>query len=114
MTDEQKKKIIESLKKQMPDVNEDRAKSVLSLILLEIESYNTCGKVIPWEKLIDVVVEVLYQTMKIGLDKSVSSVRRGDTTISYESSNGQVQNLLNDHKDLIKRQIGCDSVVRFF
>ena len=114
MTDEQKKKIIESLKKQMPDVNEDRAKSVLSLILLEIESYNTCDKVIPWEKLIDVVVEVLYQTMKIELDKSVSSVRRGDTTISYESSNGQVQNLLNGHKDLIKRLIGCDSVVRFF
>lgn len=114
MTDEQKKKIIESLKKQMPDVNEDRAKSVLSLILLEIESYNNCEKVIPWEKLIDVVVEVLYQTMKIEFDKSVSSVRRGDTTISYESSNGQVQNLLNDHKDLIKRLIGCDSVVRFF
>lgn len=114
MTDEQKEKIIESLKKQMPDVNEDRAKSVLSLILLEIESYNTCEKVIPWEKLTNVVVEVLYQSMKIELDKSVSSVRRGDTTISYESSNGQVQNLLNSHKSLIKRLIGCESVVGFF
>ncbi|MGX4686309.1 hypothetical protein JNUCC83_05335 [Vagococcus sp. JNUCC 83] len=114
MTDEQKKEIIESLKKQMPDVNKDRAKSVLSLILLEIESYNTCGKVIPWGKFTDVVVEVLYQTMKIELDKSVSSVRRGDTTISYESSNGQVQNLLSGHKDLIKRLIGCDNMLRFY
>lgn len=114
MTDEQKKEIIESLKKQLPNVNEDRAKSVLSLILLEIESYNTCGKIIDWEKLTDVVVEVLYQSMKLELDKSVSSVRRGDTTISYESSNGQVQNLLASHKDLIKRLIGCDGGVRFF
>ena len=114
MTDEQKKEIIESLKKQLPNVNEDRAKSVLSLILIEIESYNTCGKVIPWDKLTDVVVEILYQSMKIELDKSVSSVRRGDTTISYESSNGQVQQLLDGHKDLIKRLTGCDGRVVFF
>lgn len=111
MTDELKQEIIKSLKVQLPDVNEDRAKSVLSLIILEVESYNTCKKEIEWEKLKDVITEVLYQTMKIELDKSVASVKRGDMTIGYQSNSSMIQNLLADYKDLIKRVIGCGGVM---
>ena len=90
MDDSLKKKIIESLKKQLPEANAERLKTVLELILLEIESYNTCGNEISWENLQGAITEVLYQSMKNELENVVSSVRRGDTTISYASKSGEI------------------------
>lgn len=113
MDDSLKKKIIESLKKQLPEANEERLKIVLELILLEIESYNTCGNEISWEKLQGAITEVLYQSMKNELENVVSSVRRGDTTISYANKSGEIKGLLVGYDDLIKRIIGCGGLEFF-
>lgn len=113
MDDSLKKKIIESLKKQLPEANEERLKIVLELILLEIESYNTCGNEISWEKLQEAITEVLYQSMKNELENVISSVRRGDTTISYASKSGEIKGLLAGYDDLIKRIIGCGGLEFF-
>lgn len=113
MDDSIKQKIVESLKKQLPEANEERLKVVLELILLEVESYNTCGNEIPWEKLQGAVTEVLYQTMNNELETAVSSVKRGDTTISYVSKSSEIKGLLAGYDDLIKRIIGCGGLEFF-
>lgn len=113
MDDSLKKKIIESLKKQLPEANEERLKTVLELILLEIESYNTCGNEISWEKLQVAITEVLYQSMKNELENAISSVKRGDTTISYVNKSGEIKGLLSGYDDLIKRIIGCGGLEFF-
>ncbi|WP_429947419.1 hypothetical protein [Enterococcus sp. DIV1297f] len=111
MNDEMKKEIIQSLKKQLPTANEERLSTILELIIVEIESYNSCGNVIAWEKLQGVITEVLYQSMKNELEKTISSVRRGDTTISYATASQQIQGLLSGYDDLIIRILGCGGVV---
>lgn len=113
MDDSLKKKIIESLKKQLPEANEERLKTILELILLEIESYNTCGNDIPWDKLQGAIIEVLFQSMKNELETSVSSVKRGDTTISYASKSNVIKGLLAGYDGLIKRIIGCGGLEFF-
>lgn len=111
MNEEQKQEIISSVKKQVPNAADERLRVLLELILLEIESYNTCGNVIPWEKLVAVIKEVLYLTVKNELEKTVESVKRGDTSITYATTTGQIQGLLTGYDDLIKRLIGCDGLV---
>ncbi|MDT2461476.1 hypothetical protein [Enterococcus avium] len=113
MDDSLKKKIIESLKKQLPEANEERLKTVLELILLEIESYNTCGNEISWKKLQGAITEVLYQSMKSELETTVSSVKRGDTTISYANKSNEIKGLLAGYDELIKRIIGCGGLEFF-
>lgn len=113
MDDSLKETIIGSLKKQLPEANEERLKTILALILLEIESYNPCDNEISWEKLQSVVTEVLYLSMKNELENTVSSVRRGDTTISYASDPGEVKGLLAGYDDLIQRIIGCGGLEFF-
>jgi hypothetical protein len=113
MSDEIKQEIIQSLKKQLPTANEERLGVILELVIAEIESYNSCGNEIPWEKLQGVIAEVLYQSMKNELEKTISSVRRGDTTISYATNSNQIQGLLNGYDDLIRRVIGCGGVEFF-
>ena len=110
MDEELKAAIVASVILQLPTANEDRLKSILTLIELEVETYNECDKQINWEKLQGVVTEVLYQSMKIELDKSVTSVRRGDTTIGYSTNSAQIQYLLVGYKELIRRVIGCGGV----
>lgn len=114
MTDAEKKKIIDQIKKQLPSVEEQRIKSLLNLILLEIESYNTCSKKIEWEKLSDLVSEVLYQAMKNESEKTITAVKRGDTSISYANTSQAVRQLLDGYAAMINRLIGCDSGVSFF
>jgi len=114
MTDEEKKKIIDQIKKQFPAAEEQRIESMLNLILLEIESYNTCGKKIDWKKLSDLVSEVLYQAMKNESEKTITAVKRGDTSISYANTSQAVRQLLDGYAAMIKRLIGCDSGVSFF
>ncbi|MGM0124686.1 hypothetical protein IGI37_002080 [Enterococcus sp. AZ194] len=113
MSDEIKQAIIQSLKKQLPTANEERLSTILELIIVEIESYNSCGNIIPWEKLQGVITEVLYQTMHNELEKTISSVRRGDTTINYSTNSQQIQGLLSGYDDLIRRIIGCGGVEFF-
>lgn len=115
MTTEDKQKIVDQIKSQLPNASEDRIKSLLAIILLEIESYNDCGCVIEWEKLSDLVIEVLYQSVKNDSEQAITSVKRGDTSISYANKSQEVSKLLSDYTDLIKRLIGCDnSGVVFF
>ncbi|OTN86301.1 hypothetical protein A5819_003135 [Enterococcus sp. 7E2_DIV0204] len=114
MTDEEKKKIIDQIKKQFPAAEEQRIESLLNLILLEIESYNTCGKKIDWKKLSDLVSEVLYQAMKNESEKTITAVKRGDTSISYANTSQAVRQLLDGYAAMVKRLIGCDNGVSFF
>ena len=81
MDESLKTEIIESTKEDFPDLSEERITNLLEIILLEIESYNTCKNDISWEKLKSVISEVLYKIIKNESEKTVSSVRRGDTTI---------------------------------
>ncbi|HEN2142873.1 TPA: hypothetical protein U4B62_002775, partial [Enterococcus faecium] len=46
-------------------------------------------------------------------EKTVSSVRRGDTTISYASTTNDVSELLLGYGDLIRRVIGCGGLEFF-
>lgn len=113
MTDEQKTKIIETIKKQLPNASDERILSVLNLILLEIESYNTCSNEIDWEKLSDLVSEVLYQSLKNELEQTISSIKRGDTSISYVNKSQEIRQILDNYAALIKRIIGCGGVSFF-
>lgn len=101
------------MKKQLPEANEERLNTILEIIILEIESYNTCGNKITWEKLQGAITEVLYQSMKNELETSVSSVKRGDTTISYTNKSAEINGLLAGYDDLIKRIIGCGGLEFF-
>lgn len=114
MDESLKKDIITSVKKQLPAANDERLSSFLELILLEIDSYNSCSREIDWKRLQGVITEVLYQSMNNELETSISSVRRGDTTISYASKSNMIQSLLSGYDDLIKRIIGCGDGLEFF
>lgn len=59
------------------------------------------------------ISEVLYQIIKNESEKKVSSVRRGDTTISYASTANAVSELLLGYGDLIRRVIGCGGLEFF-
>ncbi|HEN2198034.1 TPA: hypothetical protein ACG8YP_003003, partial [Enterococcus faecium] len=60
-----------------------------------------------------VISEVLYKIIKNESEKTVSSVRRGDTTISYASTTNDVSELLLGYGDLIRRVIGCGGLEFF-
>ncbi|MCD1025712.1 hypothetical protein [Enterococcus sp. SMC-9] len=113
MDDSLKEKIIASVSAQLPDANKERLETLLELIVLEVESYNTCGNDVPWEKLQGVITEVLYQSANDELKTVVASVKRGDTTISYASKTSMIQGLLVNYLDLIKRTIGCGGLEFF-
>ncbi|EMF0084107.1 hypothetical protein PGC20_002727, partial [Enterococcus hirae] len=68
---------------------------------------------VSWEKLKSVISEVLYQIIKNESEKKVSSVRRGDTTISYASTANAVSELLLGYGNLIRRVIGCGGLEFF-
>lgn len=51
--------------------------------------------------------------MKNELETSVSSVKRGDTTISYTNKSAEINGLLAGYDDLIKRIIGCGGLEFF-
>lgn len=114
MTDEQKEEVITAVIEQLPDANEGRMNALLGLILLEIDASNACAAEIEWDKLVGVVTEILYQTMKGEMDSGVSSVRRGDTTISYENEVNNSQSLIIGYHDLINRILGCGDGLEFF
>ncbi|OQO68429.1 hypothetical protein BH747_12180 [Enterococcus villorum] len=113
MDESLKVEITESIKENFPDLSEERITNLLEIVLLEIESYNTCKNDIPWKKLKNVIIEVLYQMIKNASEKTVSSVRRGDTTISYASTSTAVSELLVGYGDLIRRVIGCGGLEFF-
>lgn len=114
MDEELKAKIIESIGKQLPKVAKERIETNLDLVLLEIDSFNSCKKKIEFDKLQGVIIEVLYQVLKNESEQTVSSVRRGDTTVSYSSGQHEtIKYLIDGYKDLIKQVIGCGEV-RFF
>lgn len=108
-----KEEIISSIKDRFPEADLDRIKNLLDLIVLEIESYNGCGKEIPFDKLYSIITEVLYQMMKNESEQTVTSIKRGDTTISYAAtaSSKDIKELLAPYADLINRIIGCGGLV---
>ncbi|EOK11232.1 hypothetical protein [Enterococcus faecalis] len=114
MTDEQKKLIIEKVSKMLPNVSKERISSVLDLVLLEIGSYNTCKIEIDWDLLTSLVIEILYQSLKSETEQAVTSIKRGDTSISYATTQQSITALLGNYSDTIKRLIGCDSGVLFY
>lgn len=114
MSDEEKKIIVDQIKKQFPTAGEQRIESLLNLILLEIKSYNTCDNVIDWQELSDLISEVLYQAMKNESEKAITAVKRGDTSISYANTSQAVRQLLDGYAAMINRLIGCDNGVSFF
>ncbi|WP_338350240.1 hypothetical protein [Enterococcus faecalis] len=114
MTDEQKRKIIELIQTMLPDVAKERISSVLDLVLLEISSYNTCKIEIDWELFNSLITEILYQSLKSETEQAVTSIKRGDTSISYATTQQSITALLGNYSDTIKRLIGCDSGVFFY
>lgn len=114
MTDEQKKVIIEKVSKMLPNVSKERISSVLDLVLLEIGSYNTCKIEIDWTLFNSLITEILYQSLKSETEQAVTSVKRGDTSISYATTQRSITALLGNYSDTIKRLIGCDSGVFFY
>ena len=114
MSEEQKKQIVSQIKKQFATVEESRIRSLLSLILLEIESFNICGCQIDWQKFSDLISEVLYQSVKNESEKTITSIKRGDTSINYATTAQAVRQLLDGYSAMIRRLIGCDEGVSFF
>lgn len=114
MDESSKQKIIAAVKEQLIGSDETRLKSLLNLILIEIDASNSCSTEIDWSKLSDVVTEILYQTMKGELDSGVTAVKRGDTSISYQSATANSQSLIAGYHDLINRILGCSNGLEFF
>lgn len=114
MTDEQKQAIVTAIKNMLPNATDERIESVLNLIVIEIESYNTCGNKIDWEQFSGIITEVLYQSLKSELEKAITSVKRGDTSFSYANHSKDLQQHLGNYTGLIQRIIGCDGGVVFF
>lgn len=114
MTDEQKKEVLDAVAQQFPTADKNRMEALLNLILMEIDISNTCAAEIEWDKLVGVVTEILYQTMKGELDSGVSSVKRGDTTVSYENKKNSSQSLIAGYLDMINRILGCGGGLEFF
>ena len=73
MDESLKTEIIESTKEDFPDLSEERITNLLEIILLEIESYNSCKNDISWEKLKSVISEVLYKIIKMNQKNSIFS-----------------------------------------
>lgn len=48
------------------------------------------------------------------MPKSVASVKRGDTSISYVVESKDIQSLMKNYSSAIKRILGCDSGVFFY
>lgn len=111
MNEKLKIQMMESVADQLPNADSLRLESLLAVIELEIETYNDCKKAIDWEKLRGIITEILYHSAKNELDKTVESVKRGDTTISYATSDNQTRNLIANYKDLIRQLIGCSEVI---
>ena len=65
-------------------------------------------------KLILLGIEVIYKALKNEIDKSVASVKRGDTSISYVVESKDIQSLMKNYSSAIKRILGCDSGVFFY
>ncbi|HDT7983076.1 TPA: hypothetical protein RD623_001720 [Enterococcus faecalis] len=114
MTEEQKQKIIELIQTMLPNVAKERISSVLDLVLLEISSYNSCKIEIDWTLFNSLITEILYQSLKSETEQSVTSIKRGDTSISYATTQQSITALLGNYSDTIKRLIGCDSGVFFY
>ncbi len=114
MTDEQKQKIIELIQTMLPNVAKERISSVLDLVLLEISSYNSCKIEIDWTLFNSLITEILYQSLKSETEQSVTSIKRGDTSISYATTQQSITALLGNYSDTIKRLIGCYSGVFFY
>ncbi|WP_445448812.1 hypothetical protein [Enterococcus faecalis] len=114
MTDEQKQVIIEKIADMLPNVSKERISSVLDLVLLEIGSYNTCKIEIDWNLLASLIIEILYQALKSETEQAVTSIKHGDTSISYATMQQTVASMLNNYSATIKRLIGCDSGVFFY
>ncbi|MGX7132353.1 hypothetical protein ACWOB3_07715 [Enterococcus songbeiensis] len=114
MTDEQKLIIVANVKNLLPGADESRLSALLNLIVLEIDASNSCAADVKWDKLCDVVAEILYQTMKSEMDSGVSSVKRGDTTIAYVSGAHSTQSLIAGYHNLIDRILGCSDGLEFF
>ncbi|MGX7163385.1 hypothetical protein [Enterococcus massiliensis] len=114
MTDDQKEKIIETIKYQLPESEESRIEVLLNLILIEIDASNSCAAEIDWEKLGDIVSEILYQKVNGEMDAGITAVKRGDTSISYQSTTASSQSLIAGYHDLINRILGCSDGLEFF
>ena len=98
----------------LPNVAKERISSVLDLVLLEISSYNSCKIEIDWTLFNSLITEILYQSLKSETEQSVTSIKRGDTSISYATTQQSITALLGNYSDTIKRLIGCDSGVFFY
>mgnify|MGYP007073065032 CR=1 FL=1 len=115
MNENQKRQIITAVGEQLPGADEGRLENLLAIILLEISTLSECEKEIPWTKLMELIIEILYQTAKNESDVAVASVKRGDTTVAYQSTTKNVQATIAGYKDLLRRLIGCTgSGVVFF
>ncbi|MEQ7215609.1 hypothetical protein ABQD61_06955 [Enterococcus asini] len=114
MTEEQRIEVLDAVIQQFPEADKERMEALLNLILMEIDISNTCAVEIEWDKLVGVVTEILYQTMKGELDSGVSSIKRGDTTISYEGGKTNSQSLIAGYLDMINRILGCGGGLEFF
>ena len=111
MVDEKKEEIVEKIQLMLPNASEDRILSVLNLVIFEINSYNTD---IAWDEFEQLIIEVIYKALKNEIDKSVASVKRGDTSISYVVESKDIQSLMKNYSSAIKRILGCDSGVFFY
>ncbi|MFB0715131.1 hypothetical protein ACEU0I_05745 [Enterococcus faecalis] len=111
MTDEQKQKIIELIQTMLPNVAKERISSVLDLVLLEISSYNSCKIEIDWTLFNSLITEILYHSLKSETEQAVTSIKRGDTSISYATTQQSITALLGNYSDTIKRLIGCSGVL---
>ena len=114
MVDEKKEEIVEKIQLMLPNASEDRILSVLNLVIFEINSYNTCKIDIAWDEFEPLIIEVIYKALKNEIDKSVASVNRGDTSISYVVESKDIQSLMKNYSSAIKRILGCDSGVFFY
>ena len=106
--------IVEKIQLMLPNASEDRILSVLNLVIFEINSYNTCKIDIAWDEFEQLIIEVIYKALKNEIDKSVASVKRGDTSISYVVESKDIQSLMKNYSSAIKRILGCDSGVFFY
>ncbi len=70
---------------------------------------------IAWDEFEQLIIEVIYKSFKkTEIDKSVASVKRGDTSISYVVESKDIQSLMKNYSSAIKRILGCDSGGVFF
>ncbi|WP_240076352.1 hypothetical protein, partial [Enterococcus faecalis] len=97
MVDEKKEEIVEKIQLMLPNASEDRILSVLNLVIFEINSYNIYKIDIAWDEFEPLIIEVIYKALKNEIDKSVASVKRGDTSISYVVESKDIQSLMKNY-----------------